>query len=352
MNQKEKNKAALYAKVLVFIALFPAWAFAQQEKLPIIETETGFYYVVQEGDTLWDLSQRFSDSPWKWPDLWSQNEQITNPHLIYPGQRIRLYRRKDIEKLEKSPPEMEPYYETSGGPPVYRPMAGKVFTYTPIESIGFIRKQAVDPDGAIMEVADNKELINDYDIVFIKHMSRQSFTPGEKYFIYETISPVVHPVTGEKLGTKHLFTGVLEITRSELKFSEARVVKAYRTIRVGHFLMPFERKEAEIPVVESVQGLYGSIVSSEKMTNLFGDDTIVFIDKGEADGVAPGQFYSVYKRDTILYDETTRERVLLTPIMLGSIFVLHTEETTSTVLIDRVESGGVPLGSTFGTPVP
>ena len=35
----------------------------------VVELETGIYYTVQEGDTLWDLSQRFSDSPWMWPDL-------------------------------------------------------------------------------------------------------------------------------------------------------------------------------------------------------------------------------------------------------------------------------------------
>ena len=232
--------------------------------------------------------------------------------------------------------EMEPYYETPGAPPVYRPRARKVFTYTPIEGIGFIRRQAVDPDGSIMKAADNKGMINDYDIVFIKHLSRQSFTPGEKYFTYQAISPVVHPVTGENLGTQHLLSGVLEITRSELKFSEARIIKAYRTIRVGHFLMPFEKKEPEIPVVDNVQGLYGSIVASEKRTNLFGDDTIVFIDKGEAEGVAPGQFYSVYKQDTLLYDETTRERVLLTPILLGSIFVLHTDTND----FDRADQSG------------
>ncbi|MEN8690153.1 MAG: LysM domain-containing protein, partial [Desulfobacterales bacterium] len=59
----------------------------------IVETESGIYYTVKKGDTLWDLSRKFADTPYLWPDLWSGNDQIANPHRIYPGQRIQLYRR-------------------------------------------------------------------------------------------------------------------------------------------------------------------------------------------------------------------------------------------------------------------
>ncbi|MFZ5475942.1 MAG: LysM peptidoglycan-binding domain-containing protein, partial [Myxococcota bacterium] len=46
------------------------------------------YYVIQPGDTLWDISTRFLGDPYEWPELWSINEYITNPHWIYPGNRI------------------------------------------------------------------------------------------------------------------------------------------------------------------------------------------------------------------------------------------------------------------------
>ena len=56
----------------------------------VYEPEYPETYIVQEGDTLWDISTVFLRNPWFWPEIWFKNPQIENPHLIYPGDTLAI----------------------------------------------------------------------------------------------------------------------------------------------------------------------------------------------------------------------------------------------------------------------
>ncbi|WP_435979524.1 LysM peptidoglycan-binding domain-containing protein [Psychrobacter sp. DM4] len=57
---------------------------------PTIKADAPNRYIVKKGDTLWDISGRYLDSPWRWRDIWATNKQIKNPNLIYPNDVLIL----------------------------------------------------------------------------------------------------------------------------------------------------------------------------------------------------------------------------------------------------------------------
>jgi len=73
------------------------------------QTDQTTRHTIVKGDTLWDLSTRYLENPWLWPELWEQNTHIENPDLIFPDDvliispgSIRLVRNKrlTVNKLE------------------------------------------------------------------------------------------------------------------------------------------------------------------------------------------------------------------------------------------------------------
>jgi hypothetical protein len=74
-------------KLAVLLVLLPLAALADVINLKDSAPQV---YVVKKGDTLWDISSLYLDKPWLWPELWRNNVHINNPHLIYPGDELRL----------------------------------------------------------------------------------------------------------------------------------------------------------------------------------------------------------------------------------------------------------------------
>ena len=59
-------------------------------KYPETIPEGATYYIIERGDTLWDLSAKFLGNPFLWPQIWDQNRYITDAHWIYPGDPLIL----------------------------------------------------------------------------------------------------------------------------------------------------------------------------------------------------------------------------------------------------------------------
>ena len=297
-----------------------------------VKLETGLYYTVQKGDTLWDLSERFYDSPWVWPDLWEKNQEVANPHWIYPGERIRVYTREELEALgaKKKPPEKPEVFVLPEEP--------KVFHYAHIQMIDFVRKEPLEPAGAIFDVREDKEMISQGDTVYIRPLGDVSFEPEDLFTIYRLLDPVKDPDTGKYVGAHHHVVGIVEITEIHPEFVLGIIKSSFWTIEIEDLLMPYEERSTRILVRESVPDLNGKILAAQRReATMYAEHSLVFMDKGFKDGVRVGQPYNIYYQDEKRIDLDKKKRLVLPPVDFARILVLRTEETTSTAVVTYSE---------------
>jgi LysM domain-containing protein len=331
-----------------------------------VEHEAGFYYTIQRGDTLWDLSDTFFDSPWMWPELWQENEQIPNPHWIYPGERIRLFQKQGTDTFTFQVPELEEpvVQESAADTDLNQNASAEVeaapipkkdtvyYVYPPIDSVGFIRKEKVNPLGFIFKIKDDKVLVSEGDLVYISYADKDALPvmQGGRYTVLRKLDPTKDRKRNRKLGGQYYILGIVEVTRLENDFVIAKVVKSFRAIALNDFILPYQRRSAKIPITESVPDLIGKIIISEEQGKIIGDLTLVFIDKGKLDNIREGQVYSIFYQEKEDLDVGGKKSVILDPVDFGQLIVLHTEQETSTVLITQLDQTAYP-GTFIRTPV-
>jgi hypothetical protein len=305
-------------------------AFAEVDEEQTVRFASGLYYTVEKGDTLWNISEQVYDVPWVWTDLWQKNPHITNPNWIYPGERIRLFWREELEKIPGPEEGIGP------GEGLGRRVA-RYFRYPAIDSVGFIREQAVAPSGMLFKVREDKAMISEGDIVYIRPEGQTTLKAGDYYTVFRTLEPLIDEETEKLIGIQHWIVGVLRITEVEPAFSMGRVILSFRDIKVKDRIMPYEGRSPRIELIESEEEMDGSIIISERRRLIIGDRAIVFIDRGRKDGVKVGQTYSVYYQEKVHLDPDSKETVLLSPVDFGEILILHTEETTASALVTMAE---------------
>lgn len=313
--------------ILTSMIVIPALLYAIENQ-ETLEHEIGVYYTIKKGDTLWDISKKYFDSPWVWPELWKENKYIKNPHFIEPGDMLRLFynRESDLIIDEDQIPEdsnLQPE-NTCEKDILY-------FNYPAIDSVGFIKKEAVSPNGSIFKAKDDKVVISEGDLVYINNKNNSNFVPGSKYTVYRTFEPLA----GSSAGKQHYLTGIVEIKTVEPLYVIAQVLKSFREIATNDLLMPYEPRSPKIPIIESNKGIECRILVPEEAKELIGDNTIVFIDKGEKDGIKPGQFYHIYYREKKNLSPDSSVSTYLAPVDFGKLFVLITEQTTASAVITR-----------------
>jgi hypothetical protein len=345
------SRYALLWLMTVFIAVPSLSLGGEEKKAPESVThESSLYYTVKKGDTLWDLSQRFADTPWQWPDLWNKNGQITNPHRIFPGEKILLYRNKGTEnpaplKIYKKPVPAPVIATAPLQPP---PPPPPYYMYTSIDQVGFLRKAALNPIGRIFSVQGNKKMISSGDTIYVKGVAGKTLLPGQRYTVYRLRAPVSDKKVAAVMGVQHYILGIIEIREKMPDFAIAEVLRSFRVLRANDLMVPYTPRSPKIIIAPSKEGLTGNILISEEHQSFFGTHTIAFINKGDKNGVRIGQKYNVFYEEKI--SGSAKEKTLLShPVDYATFLVLHTEADTAAVLVVAAEKS-IPPGARFRSP--
>jgi hypothetical protein len=315
-------KRILIAVLLSVCALaVPLSALAQPEE-PVV-------YIVKKGDTLWGLSDRFLKDPFYWPNLWARNPKITNPHLIFPGQRVKIYPdRIEIETMPVAGPSAPT--ATAKAPSTE---VAEEQTFPVIGSEGFILEKKMSPAGYIIVTNYDRLIVGNDDVVYTDIGKNNGAKAGDRFSVFKKMEVVKHPFTGAVLGNRVESLGALELTDLEKKNSKAVITKAYQEIGPGSYLMPYRNPRREIYLKAAAKDLHGYIVSARHNIITTGEGEIVYLDLGKKQGLETGNLLYVVRdiKPEKLY--TSKDVGELPQNVIGAVVVVNTGDNTSTALI-------------------
>jgi len=323
-------KFRLKLLLLAIALIVPCLAVAQEQDEPTI-------YVIKQGDTLWGLSERFIKDPNYWPNMWSKNSQITNPHVIYPGQKVRVFPdRLELLPMEESAVANKAPQTVAAAVAETGPLAeiAKERTYAIRGSEGFILESGLKPVGKIVGINNNHNSAGGDEIVYTNIGSERGVKGGEKFSVYRKEGNVSHPITNEILGTRITPLGTIQLTDLEKTASRAIITKNYLEITPGSYLMPArEKKPREVTLKMPARELRGYIVDSYGGIVTVSEGDIVYIDLGSDHGAEPGNMLYIVRDVTIDGTSTSGFTERLPQELLGALVILETGKQTATALI-------------------
>ncbi|WP_438017865.1 LysM domain-containing protein [Sorangium sp. So ce315] len=242
---------------------------------------------VRRGDTLWDISGRYYTNPYAWPQVWALNPQLQNPHWIYPGDRIRL----------RDPNEGP----TRGSIGVRSNAASRGSRVPPktifLRNLGWVDDITKDTWGELVASPEDQMLLSEGDDVYLQLSDDHDVAIGQVLTIFREIKKVR---SGDARGELVTVRGTARVDRYNPKthMVRARLVESLDVIERGDKVGSVLRRFDVVPPTAAEQDLEARILASVYPYQLVGQHQVVFIDKGEKDGVKLGQrFFAVRRGD-------------------------------------------------------
>jgi LysM domain len=298
MHQQWRKSITTLAFVVV--SAIPSGTLAQAPKSPFtLKPDAPERYVVVPGDTLWSIAQRYTDSPWRWSELWSLNkDEIKNPNRIYPGNVIVLDRASGRLSLDSNTVKLSPQVRAESlGMAVIPSIPPNVIE--PFLS----RPLVIEPDGL-----DNAPAIvaSDASRTVLEAGSR-GFTRGmggskvSDWFMYRRGQPLVDPETKTTLGYEAIYLGTARVFEAG-EPAIIEITSVTREVFIGDKLVPAGKPQIPVyaphapssTIQGQVIGLYGDRAQLAEAAI----GAIISINRGKSQGVEPGNVLALYRLGT------------------------------------------------------
>jgi LysM repeat protein len=326
--------------------------------VPCISQASGKIHTVVKGDTLWDISSFYRYDPFLWPQIWSANREIENPHLIYPGQEILIpemvVRMAPPPQEAKPPlpappppepvmaepvkaqpePEPEPIAEPEPEPepePVQVTEEVRQEMILAMSTYGFLIEDREIGIGTITSTEEKRLLISPGMKIYVETDGKLPLWTDHRYSIVRVFDKVSHPVTDEDVGFLAKVLGDMNVVYSKGMLSTAIVGDVYKDIQIGDHVIEHLDYMTWIPKEEgdASADLTGYILVHSDGKSIMGKGDIVFIDLGIEDGLKTGDTLDlVGKKKTVAGVETP-------PEMIGEIQVIVPRPGSSVAKITK-----------------
>jgi len=258
-------------------------------------------HVVVKGDTLWDISAKFLRDPWLWPQVWDQNQQIKNPHLIYPGDIITLRwcNGKPCFGFGDGSRQLRPEIR-------YEDLGDAIQTIPYSAVAGFLSRPTV-LDAAyantlpyVLANADGRLIMAEGNEIYV----RGGVSSGLNYNMFNIGDPYIDPETGFVYGVEAVHVGEGKLVRGGDP-GTMLITDSRREVLRGDRLIPFDStRDAELNFMPKAApaGINGQIMDVVEGVEYVGQYDIVVLNRGATSGLARGDVVSVYQRGEQIWD--------------------------------------------------
>ncbi len=329
----------LYAlPALILSQVLPLPASADEITLPSYATTSDIRpdlpqpYIVKKGDTLWDIANYFFKKPKEWLKIWERNRNISNPDLIYPGNKIWLNAQK--KKAKKAGGltivRLQPQVHIKPVQRLEAPVDPSMLV-TALKRHDFISPEAVQGIGYILGSSDERINYGANDEVYLKFKS--PVHEGDVFDVFRTGHPIRDPKTGAVTGMLVNHLGQIEVTSQSHGIARGRVIESFEEISRGDRLKPARHINTHIVPSYPVHAVNGHVLYIRNDAAEAGQHQIIGISLGLKDGMKAGTILSVYRGGRIVHDTVSGKMVALPQERIGTLMVLVPQRDASIALV-------------------